>query len=61
MCFGARRGIPILGVIFGILIIIAGVISLLEDVYLWASWDRLWPVIIIAFGLLIVVNALSKR
>jgi len=61
ICFGARRGIPIWGIIFGVLIIIAGVISLLEDLYWWASWDRLWPVIVIAFGLLIVINALSKR
>lgn len=31
------------------------------DVFLWASWDKLWPLFVIAIGLIIVVNALSRR
>ena len=49
------------GIIFGIIIVLVGAISLLERTYRWASWDRLWPLVIIAFGLLIVANTLYKR
>ena len=61
MCFGTRRGVPIWGIIFGIAIIIWGVSSLLGDVYWWASWDKLWPILVIAIGLVIVLNILSRR
>ena len=49
--------------IFGILIVIAGVISLLDtwSRVWWASWDRLWPLLIIVFGLFIVWNVLKAR
>lgn len=49
--------------LFGILIVIAGIISLLDTWYRvwWASWDRLWPLLIIAFGLFIVWNVLQAR
>jgi len=60
-CFGTRGGVPIWGVIFGLLIVLWGVTSLLGNVYSWASWDRLWPLFVIAIGLLIVFNVLSKR
>jgi len=49
------------GIIIGAFIILVGITSLLENVYWWASWDRLWPIFVIAVGLLIVVNALSRR
>ena len=61
LCFGTQKGLPIGGIIFGIIIILVGAISLLERTYWWASWDRLWPLVIIAFGLLIVANTLYKR
>ncbi len=50
-------------VLFGLLIIISGVISLLDSWYhvWWASWDRLWPLLVIAFGLFIVWNVLKAR
>ena len=60
-CFGAQRSTPIWGIFIGLLIIVAGVISILEDVYWWASWDRLWPILVIAFGLFIIYNVLYKR
>ena len=49
--------------LFGLLIIISGVISLLDSWYhvWWASWDRLWPLLVIAFGLFIVWNVLKAR
>jgi len=61
VCLGGRRGVPIWGIIFGIAIILWGVATLLEDVYSWASWDRLWPFLVIAVGLIIIFNALSRR
>jgi hypothetical protein len=49
--------------LFGLLIIISGVISLLDSWYhiWWASWDRLWPLLVIAFGLFIIWNVLKAR
>lgn len=61
LCFGQRRKFPLIGVFFGLLLILAGVISLLEGLVWWASWERLWPFVVILFGLLIIVGALSKR
>jgi len=61
ICFGGRRGAPIWGIIFGIAIILWGVTSLLGDVYWWASWDRLWPILVVAIGLIIIINVLSRR
>lgn len=61
LCFRPGRGIYFLGVFFGLLIILAGVISLLQGFVWWASWEKLWPFVVILFGLLIVVSALWKR
>ena len=61
VCFGTRGGVPIWGVLFGLLIVVWGLTSLLGTAYSWASWDNLWPVFIIAFGLLIIFNVLSRR
>jgi cation transport ATPase len=51
--------------LFGLLIVISGVISLLDSWYRyqiwWANWDRLWPLLIITFGLFIVWNVLQAR
>lgn len=61
LCFGTRGGVPIFGILFGILIVLWGLSSLLGSVFRWAAWGRIWPVFIIAFGLLIVFNVLSRR
>jgi len=61
LCFRPSRGLHLFGVFLGLLIILAGVISLLEGFYRWASWDRLWPFVVILFGLLIIFSALSRR
>jgi len=60
LCFGPSRGFSLIGVFFGILIILAGVISLLEGVVWWASWRRLWPFVVILLGLIIIVNSLRR-
>ena len=60
-CFGAGGGAPTLGILFGLLILLLGVSSLLGSVFRWAVWGRLWPLFIIAIGLLILSNAFSRR
>jgi len=54
-CFGSRDRStgPIF---FGVIIILV----LLRDTYSWARFDNLWPVIIIAIGLLVVYNAMKR-
>jgi hypothetical protein len=49
--------------LFVLLIVIAGVISLLDSGYhvLWASWDRLWPLLVIVFRLFKMWNVLKAR
>ena len=52
-CFGLPHGGLIVGLILGIIIIIAG-LSLLVGIALWFFW----PVILIIFGILIIVGVL---
>jgi hypothetical protein len=47
-------------VIFGLFLIIMGASSLLEDVFWWMSFDFLWPVFIMAIGVLIVTNSMKR-
>ena len=58
-CFGGRdrSSGPIF---FGVIIILFGLSSLLERTYSWARFDNLWPVIIIAIGLMVVYNAMKR-
>lgn len=51
------------GIIVGLLIIIAGAISLMDSwhVFWWATWDRLWPILIIVIGLFIIWGGLRAR
>ena len=60
-CFGSGRGFSWFGLFFGVVIILAGVIFMYEGQYWWASWENLWPMIVVLFGLLIVFSALSRR
>ena len=58
-CFGGRdRSTGPL--VFGVIIILAGLSSLLSDTYSWARFDNLWPVIIIGIGLIVVYNAIKR-
>jgi len=58
-CFGGRRR-GTWPMIIGIFLIILGATSLLEDVFWWASFDFLWPLFIIAIGVLIVTNSMKR-
>ena len=59
ICFGSQGG-NWFGIFIGLVIILAGASELFKGVFWWASWDRLWPFVVIIFGLIIVVNTLSK-
>ena len=46
--------------IFGVFLIIIGASSLLEDMFWWMSFDVLWPLFIIAIGVVIVSNSVKR-
>ncbi len=60
MCFGGR-GRTMGPIIFGAIMILVGLSFLLERTFAWMNFDNLWPLIIIAIGLIVVVNATQKR
>ena len=47
--------------LIGLLIIVTGVISLLDSLYWWVDWDRLWPIPVIILGLFIIWNGIQAR
>ena len=49
--------------LLGIILVIVGILFLLSslDIFWWFRWSYLWPIIIIAIGLLIIVGARRKR
>jgi hypothetical protein len=59
-CFGQSQSTTG-GVIFGTIIIIAGLIQLFGGRVSWLHWDNIWPFFIIIIGLLIVGNTFYKR
>jgi uncharacterized membrane protein YvbJ len=58
-CFGGRSRTT-WPIIIGAFLILLGLSSLLEGTFWWASFDKLWPLFIIAIGVLIVSNALRR-
>ena len=59
-CFGGRSR-TMFPIIIGVFIILVGLSSLLENTYFWARFDRLWPLFIIAIGLMIVYNTMQRK
>jgi hypothetical protein len=53
-CFGLPNGGLIVGIVFGILLILFGISS----IYGFAFWDYVWPLVVVLFGILIVVSAI---
>ena len=45
----------------GIIIIVIGLIFLLNSLFPWVGWDRLWPLILIAVGITIMIQAFKKK
>ena len=46
--------------LIGVFLILLGASTLLDKFFWWASFDTLWPLFIIAVGLLVVYNAMKK-
>lgn len=53
-CFGLPHAGTIVGIIFGLMVVIVGIAILLGE----SIWQYLWPFIIIAFGILIIAGTL---
>jgi len=45
----------------GIIIIVIGLIFLLNSLFPWVGWDKLWPLILIAVGITIMIQAFKKK
>ena len=45
----------------GIIIIVIGLIFLLNSFFPWVDWNRLWPLILIAVGITIMIQAFKKK
>ena len=45
----------------GIIVIAVGLIFLLNSIFPWVGWGRLWPVILIAVGITIMMKAFKKK
>ncbi len=61
MCFGRRGGTPILGLLFGLMILLWGLSNLMGGMFRWMRVYNLWPILIIVLGLVIIWDNLSKR
>jgi phage shock protein PspC (stress-responsive transcriptional regulator) len=55
---GSEKNKRILG---GIIVIVIGLIFLLSSFFPWVGWGNLWPIILIAVGIAIMVKAFKKK
>ena len=58
-CFGLPNGSMIVGIVFGVIIILVGL-----NMFLKATYNvniELWPLILVIVGILIVAGALYRR
>jgi len=61
-CFGLPNGGMIAGIIFGIIIVIAGLgLFLQQSGYIGDFWNIFWPLIIVIFGILILLGAIYRQ
>jgi len=60
MCFGGRNR-TLWPILLGVFIILVGLSSLLERSYRWFRIGTIWPIFLIAIGLLFVYNAMERR
>jgi uncharacterized membrane protein YvbJ len=60
-CFGIEnipRAGPIVGIIFGVIIILAGLLWLLKEAHIIPPWIEIWPFALMIFGVLIVIGGI---
>ena len=56
-CYGGR-GRTIWPIFMGCFIILIGLSFLLEDTYSWANFDNIWPLFLMALGIVIIYDRL---
>ena len=59
MCFGGRSRTT-WPLVIGVFIILVGLSSLLENTYSWARFDNIWPLFLIALGVMILYNRFQR-
>ncbi len=59
-CFGLPHGGAIAGIVFGVILLIWGIITLLQQMDIIAETFQFWYLIIIVIGILIVAGAIYK-
>jgi len=60
-CFGIPHGGAVAGLVFGIIIILAGFVWVLQAAgVITKGWELIWPFIVIIFGILVLVGALYR-
>lgn len=59
-CFGLPHGGAIAGIVFGVILLIWGIITLLQQMDIIAETFQFWYIIIIVIGILIVAGAIYK-
>ncbi len=57
-CFGLPYGGAIVGIIFGVIILVFGIAWLIPEVEL--NWETIWPVFVILLGILIIVGVIYR-
>lgn len=55
------RGIHLGGVLFGLIVMLVGLIWLSEGQIEWLRWSRIWPLLIVLVGVFVIANAILKR
>jgi len=57
-CFGIPRGSTVVGLAFGIIILLVGGIWFLQQAQLIPETVEIWPFVVMMFGIVIIVGAL---
>jgi len=57
-CFGIPRGRAIVGLVIGVIILLAGCIWIMQQAELIPKTVDIWPFAVIIFGILIIIGAL---
>jgi cytochrome c biogenesis protein CcdA len=61
-CFGLPNGGMIVGIVFGIIILLVGLGLFLQATGVTVDfWQFIWPFILIIFGILILLGALYRQ
>jgi hypothetical protein len=58
MCFGAHWTPGAWGLFFGIIIVLAGLVWLINEITGWGI--EVWPLILIALGIMIIIGVLAR-